>query len=255
MADDTGSGDYSYGAVQEAPAPRTFYRGYDGHIHALPLPLAERLRWLRRRSYTLYVQAAVLCDVFLGLLLFIALLYLHFFAAEAPSALGLLALTLAAALIAVPLLLHRTMRLTWVRFNCQLYEKQLALMVADDQFWQQIFEQERNSPWLKWAQSVPPRSVEEHLVFAASYVEALVWLVGHPGGLRKAQVWRGNFSWHAGRPWCYACGLFSCAIPLLNILASPGYLFCAANLMARKAGRIAALCDFFMPAGAGPNPA
>jgi hypothetical protein len=186
MADDTGSGDAGYGgAAQEAPAQRTFFRAADGKLHAMPLPLRARLAKLRRRSLTLYIQAAVACDLILGLLLLLVLWILTYSGGQAADAVGWVALAGAAALVGVPAQLHRLMQSTWVRFNHQLYENQLALMVADDQFWQQIFERERDSPWLKWAQSIPPRSVEEHLLFAASYHEALAWLVGHPGSLRS----------------------------------------------------------------------
>jgi hypothetical protein len=39
-------------------------------------------------------------------------------------------------------------------------------------------------------------------------------------------------------------------MPVLGLLGTPVYIFIAANLMVRKAGRLAALCDFFMPDGA-----
>ena len=213
--------------------------------------MALRLMRLRKRALSVVSALTTLC---LLLVLIQLIGYLQPLGAYwlSPNSPVVLPQSSWLALLAIPLVLGLTLAIWWllqswlmrVRQRCrlELQYSQLSLMVVDDQFWHQLFELQRESPWLKWAVVAPPQTFEQHLEFAAAYHTALMQLAVRSRQLDNGSVSRGNFTWHAGRPWCYACGLLAAGCGLLFL----PYIALAVSGMLTKAGRLAALCDFFL---------
>jgi len=232
--------------------PPEFYRGLDGHIHRRPPSLYQRLRLLRRKA------EGAKHTVILLLMLFVAgpaieagvMIYSRYGWSADPVELWLTALALLVPLSILVLAYYGARAVANRAFlrshaSCRetLRYTQLAMMVSDEQYWHQLFELQRESPWLKWAQVTPPQTLEQHLEFAAAYHAALLQLAGRPEPLNSNTVTRGNFSWHAGRPTCYVCGVlaaYGCSIFALV------YDWAALSGMLAKGGRLAALCDYFL---------
>lgn len=252
-------------APQPGPAsvpqtPPQFYRGEGGRVRHRPLAakqgpplLSERLVRLRKKAEG--IKSTVVLLIMLMFVVGIALNvgfslfsgYLRF-AGASDYLIALLAILIPVGILLLGyyyarLVANRAFLRSHERCREALRYTQLAMMVTDEQYWHQLFELQRESPWLKWAQVTPPKTIEEHLEFAASYHSALVQLAARPGPLVANTVTRGNITWHAGKPACYVCGFlagYGCSIFALV------YDWYALSGMLAKAGRLAALCDFFL---------
>jgi len=246
--------------LYEVSAPE-FYRGADGRIYRRPPSLQQRLQRLRRRAGNLHAQAVALValPICLGLapaaayFLTAPLYSLGMYNTEAPPVwFGAFLILALLAYLGISSYAQHLFRRHHADCVQHLQHTQLGLMVADDQYWQQVFELERESPWLKWAVVAPPRSLERHLEFAAAYQLALEQVLSRQQTLDGSSIRRGNCLWHAGGPACIFGGLVSlislagtpfCAC---SLAVAPAYFWWGFNAVLAKAGRLAALCDFFL---------
>jgi hypothetical protein len=258
-----------------APPPDEFYRAYDGAIHRKPLMLYWRLTALRKKTTGAITTVTVIVSCIGSVFAQIGALWVYLgvlfggipgltrrYAGNPAMAQAVELLIIAVALIIITglmaLLAYWAYRgakgafmRSYTRALTLIRDTPLAIVVADDQYWLDIFEMQRENPWLKWGVITPPKSIEQHLEFAAAYHSALHQIGKRFGKLEPKLITRGNCLWHAGTPACYGCpvgawvlSLFPCV--LFSWIAQLIYIWYTASALLAKNGILAAFCDFFL---------